>query len=254
VLARVGGDPVTRAELDFALQRVAQGRSVERIPERAKVEQRLLESLLDARAMAGLAWDAMTPAERESLGLQVRAYREELLVQRWLSAHTTPEPVSSEMVERYYRQHPRELGGGRELGFELVRSAHAPSEAERDRLIGLLAGLERVDDWQAWVGSDAGLGFEYSRTQAEPTLLEQPLRGLVEGTPVGAVSAIGQGPELLRVRVLSEREIPPRSLEDSSAEIRRRLAPMQLREGVKRAAAEAREGVAVTYPPRPAQP
>lgn len=247
ILAWVGDEPVTRAELDLALERVDAGGALVTRADRADLERRLLLSLVDARALALLAQGEMPADALRRVDLRARAYREELLVQRYLSDHATPRPVSWQMVEDYYARHPEAFGAARELSFELVRTRRPLTGPARDQAITALAGLDTVDDWAAWTLEQEPLEFDHRASVAKPELLEQPLRGLVERTAVGQVSAIGSGDLLMRVRVTAEREIPPRPLDAVSAEIRRRLAPVQLRNAIRTLAEQATETLGVRY-------
>jgi hypothetical protein len=246
-LAWVGGDAIRRAELDFALSRIDGAAAKARAQDDGDLEGRMLESLIQARALATLAERELAPSALARLELQVRAYREELLVQAYLADHASPEPLPTQQIEDYYRDNPESFGGGRELSFELVQAPVPRDDAERDRLITALAGLDAVADWADWVQTDESSRFEYRAAVARPELLERPLRDLLEATPAGAVSPIGSGERLLRARVIALREIPARPLAEVAPEIERRLAPLTLRETIREVAERAVGQLGVRY-------
>lgn len=248
ILAWVGEDPITRAQLDQALERVDTGPARLSAADQADLERRLLLSLIDARALALLAEQEIAPDDLQAIDLRAAAYREELLVQRYLSAHANPAPVSWQMVQDYYQDHPNEFGAEREVTFDLVRTLRPVQGPERDAAINALAGLDAVQDWRAWMQEQDGGLFDFRSSTARPGMLEQPLRGLLERTEAGTTSAISHGELLQRVRVTAVQEIPPRPLDEVAAEIRRRLAPMQLRDVIGALAEQATTTLGVRYP------
>jgi len=248
VLATVDGTPVTRAQLELAIERTL-GESAPLFAN-AEVERKILDSLVSGRAMARLAERDLSPAEREELELRTQAYREELLVRDYLKKHAEAQPVTTEMVAQYYQRHPEEFGGGVEKRFEIITTSGVLTEQARDPLIRQLSDPKLATaDWRARVESwrATGTPVEFRVGQARAELLEQPLRGLVESTPAGKVAPLSSSDGLMLVRVTEEKRLPARPLAEVSGEIREKLAPLQLKQAVKQLGATALGSVKVEY-------
>ncbi len=244
-VAYVNGSPITTAELDTARARFnGAGALLD-----ASFEQTLLQSLINSRAMSLLAEGELDEEEAGQLALKVAAYREELLVKAYLERHATPSPVTQEMVESYYRDHLEEFSGGSRKEFEYFSSTKGElDEEERRRILSLLAAAKENADWQGLLAQETGLALAYRKAKARVDVLAEPLETLVAATPPGEVSPVHVGAKVLLVRVISEEQLAARPLSEVAGEIRKRLAPMQLRKAVKALSAQALEQVNVTYP------
>jgi len=249
VLVTVDGTPVTREQLELAVQRTL-GDSAPLFASEEEVERKILESLVSSRAMARLAERELSAAEKAELELKAQAYREEILVKHYLQAHADPEPVTTQMVNDYYQRHPEEFGGALEKSFEVIASNRPLEDQERTELIGLLSGQAmQSKDWAALVEQWRAKGkpLEYRQNHLKLELLEQPLRSLVEPTAAGAIAPLYAKNELLLVRVTGERRLPAKPLGEVSAEIREKLAPQTLKQAVKNLSAKALKEVEVEY-------
>lgn len=247
-LVMVDDSAITRAQLELTIERTL-GESAPLFATE-EVERKILESLVNSRAMALLAERELGASERAQLDLKAQAYREELLVRHYLQAHATPEPVTAEQVVDYYDRHPDEFGGGVEKSFETITSDQALEEPMRAELITLLSGaLVRGDNWQALVATwrNAGKPLEYRQNRLKPDMLEQPLRGLVESTQVGDIAPLLVDGQLLLLRVTGEQRLPVRPLSEVSGTIREKLAPQALKQAVKSLSTKALQEVKVQY-------
>lgn len=247
-LATVDGTVITREQLELAVERTL-GNAAPMFANE-EVERKILESLVSSRAMALLAEGELSPSERAQLDLRAQAYREELLVRHYLEAHATPEPVPAEKILDYYQRHPAEFGGGVERSFETITSSQLVDDSVRSELIQLLSSASlQASNWPEQVASwrNAGKPLEYQQSRIKPELLDQPLRGLVESTPVGAIAPLVVNDRLLLVRVVEEQRLPARPLAEVSAEIRAKLAPQVLKQAVRSLSAKALQQVEVQY-------
>ena len=250
-LATVDDSIITRDQLELTIERTL-GDSAPLFAS-AEVERKILESLVSSRAMALLAERELSPSERAQLDLKAQAYREELLVRHYLEAHATPEPITTEQVADYYNRHPDEFGGGVERSFETISSSQALEEPQRSELITLLSGPSvQENDWQTLVVAwrETGKPLEYRQNRLKPEMLEQPLRGLVESTPVGGIAPLLVDGQLVLVRVTAEQRLPARPLAEVSNAIREKLAPQALKQAVKSLSTQALQEVNVQYSSR----
>lgn len=245
VLAYVDGTPITEAELEFAKVRIFGG--VEGRALLAGADDKLLDSLVASRAIALRAEKELSAEEQAELANKVASYREELLVKHYLTSHVTAEPVTSDMVISYYDGHPEEFGGGVEKAFEYVTTVGDLSPEERHAWLRALGGLSTTADWQTWVAEQHNPRLVFRQAKARTDVLDEPLRSLVERTQQGATSGVHNGSQLTIIRVTGTTTINPRPLNEVRAEIRRKLAPVQLRKAVKTLSAEAVTGTTVEY-------
>jgi hypothetical protein len=106
-------------------------------------------------------------------------------------------------------------------------------EDERRELIKLFGALAAEKNWKQWAQQHAALPIGRRQLSARSELLEQPLRGLVEATAAGATSALHVGEQLTIVRVNAKEQLSPRPLAQVSVDIRRKLAPIKMKEAIK---------------------
>jgi hypothetical protein len=231
VLAMVDGTPITDVELKQAMERFFSDQS--QIRNRAQVERRVVQSLIDSRAISRLAEAELDATDRQLLDVKVAAYREELLVKTYLADHANPQPVTGDMVEEYYRKHPEEFGGGTTKRFEIMQTTRSLKDDERKMLIQLLGNLSSEKDWHRWADSHKSLPIGWRELTANPDVLMQPLKSLVSATEMGKTSPLHVDDVLTIVRVQETQTLPAKPLPDVSAEIRRKLAPLKMKEAIK---------------------
>ena len=74
-----------------------------------------------------------------------------------------------------------------------------------------------------------------------------PLKRLVSSTKAGEVSPIHVLDNITIVRVISEKTLDPKPLDQVSAEIRKKLAPIQVRDAIKKTKEELLKSTKVVY-------
>ncbi len=244
-VAYVNDTPITTEQVDHMASKL--GLKLAQLKKQPDARNKLRETLINSRAMALLADSGMDEQARRELELAVAAYREELLVHRYLKAHVMPQPVGMEMVEEYYRKHPEEFGGGTEKNFELLRAPDGLEEGERNSLIRKISEASKAKNWKA-LASQLGEKVTYRKASARVAVLEEPLKSLVSTTAPGNVSPLNASKGLIIIRVTAEKTISPRPMAEVSSDIRKRLAPIKLKEAVKQAAEDALTQVTVRLP------
>ncbi|MCU7892441.1 MAG: peptidyl-prolyl cis-trans isomerase [Candidatus Thiodiazotropha sp. (ex Ustalcina ferruginea)] len=242
-LAYVNGSPITEDDTRHAMQKLF----TDPIPQvgREQVKQRILESLISSRAIFILARDELDAEELAQLEAKVKAYREELFVQSYLTRHAVPEPVSGEMVTAYYQDHPEAFGGGVTKRFEMIQTYRSVTEQERKALIGKLSELSNVDDWSHWLEGHKSLPINLRQLTARVEILDQPLQALVSAAGIGETSPLHIDDVITVIRVNTVDLHPPKPLAEVSAEIRKRLAPIKMRAAIKLLAEDALQKVSV---------
>lgn len=235
-LAYVNDTPITTTQVEHMATKL--GLNQAKLMKQPGAKEKIRETLINSRAMALLADSSMDEKARQELDLAVTAYREELLVHRYLKEHVVPEPVGMELVEEYYRKHPEEFGGGMEKTFEMLRAPDGLEDAERNSLIRKISESSKAKNWKALAGN-LGDKVTYRKASVRVEVLEEPLKSLLRSTSSGNVSPLSTAKGIVVVRVISEKSLPSKPIDQVSSEIRKRLAPIKLKEAVKRAAEDA---------------
>ena len=91
-------------------------------------------------------------------------------------------------------------------------------------------------------------GLVYQNAEARKGLLNKHLEQLINSLEVGQVSDVSfVDGNLIVVRVTGISQLAPKPLSEVSADIRKTLAPLQLKKAVKKASQEAIAGAEVKY-------
>ena len=192
----------------------------------------------------------MSAEEKRAFEHRVASWRAEQLVKRWLKANIEPESVSEARVKEYYEKHPQRFGGGERKRYEILQVVSADDPDLRDRAIDLLARARKTDDWARFARehSSAELPVDLRRGRSGPELENEQLRKRLERLEKGEVSSVSTaGGRVSVVRVTAEEQLAPRPLAEVRADIRRRLAPTQLRSAVKEVMDRAMTDAKVDY-------
>ncbi len=248
VLARVNGSAITKYDLEQTIRKTLGRRSAGMLDESGR--QKVLESLVASRAIAQVQELDLSPKDKAAIEKKVQAYRDELLVMRYLAKHAPPQPVTQEMVREYYESHPERFGGKTIRSYEMIASKRSLKAEERDALIKILSKPGEKKDWKKWIKKLQKQGYPvaFRRGEVSEKILHQKLRELMRPLKKGEASQLTfvKGMAYI-VRIVDEKKIPPRPLREVSAEIRRSLAPVQLKKAVKKASDEVLGKAEVSY-------
>lgn len=248
VLARVNNSPITKYELEQMMRRTVGNNATDQ--SNASFRQELLKSLVAARAIAMKAESELTQKEAAEIENRTRAFREELLVQKYLSRHVRPEPVSEQMIRAYYSAHPDEFGKKIHREYELIT---APKQGDKDRENRFLTEMHKAgahENWDQWAKSLSSRGFPvvYRRETADKNTLDKRLYQLIVSLDKGETSAptFIEG-RLYIIRITEINDVSPLPLAKVSEKIRKKLAPLQVKEAVKKASDQVLKTAKVVY-------
>lgn len=248
VLAQVGSTSISKYDLELSARSLFSRDAADALDDSAR--KQLLESLVQARAIALKREAELTEEDKAELDKQVAAYREELLVKQYLAKHTKVQPVKPELVAQYYEQNQARFGAERVRGYELITSPREVNDKERVQLMAAMRDPTAHKDWAAWSGElqKQKLPVVYQRGTTQNGALQQTLRNMVAQLGVGASSRLTfvDGRPYL-VRVLEEKATPAKPLSAVSAEIRQTLLPEQVKQSVQAASALVMKDTKVEY-------
>lgn len=246
ILAKVGGKPISQYDVDQLARRTLGDLGGETV--RRGAQGKLLEGLVQSRAIASAAEKELSPLQKLELERELSSYREQLLVRRYVEAHAPPAPVTAPMIEEYYRSHPERFGGKTRRLCEVVGASRDLGSEERNDLMKALRDAERQSDWKRWVESlsKKQLPVTLTSTSDDDQLLVAKLGDLIRSLKPGAPSAvvIVSGRPYV-ARLTGEEKAPPRPLAEVRGEIERLLAPAQLSSALERVGRDARKQVEV---------
>lgn len=223
--ATVNGTELSEEQLDFALNRFFGNQFID-----ARAERKVRESLIASRAIALRAESELDEQVLDDVELAVQAYREERLIAAYIENTTTPEPVSSQMVNDYYQANPEEFGAQTIIRLAVLEADVEKSGQPVSQLSQELNALAQATDW-----ADIQLPeyIRYYRTSTNAQLPASILAG-VSNVKTGERSGVIVGDDrLYQFRKVSVEQIPPKPLAEVSATIRKRLAATQLSKTVK---------------------
>lgn len=237
VLARVGDTEIRRSQLDVLIARL----DVPQIGEAsADLQQKMLQSLVRARALALAAERSMNGEERLEIEARVQAFRDELLAQYYLQNNVVTQPVDAAQVKDYYLDHLGKYTVPGQVNYEYFEAAPDKDldDVARHKVIAAFAQAKGHKDWRAYAEElkRRGLPVVFKAAQLQPHLIANPLRAEVQSLQEGQTSSIIYGDRVMVARVVSREAPQVRPLHQVSAEIRKKLAPMQLKQALSESA------------------
>jgi len=226
VVAQVGELPITEAEVDHQLSKLS---GLSSLADQTQVREKMLESLVLAKLMAQKQLASMSTDELKTLDLEVSAYREERLAHGFLTQSVNPQPPSVEQVSDFYQGNLHRFGGGEFVTIETWTLGSNCKVAASDS-----------NDVTALRGSLTQAGCE--KTKSRDTLLLTALakkmkikqQGISIQTPLWRA---GNGAQTVTfVEKIAARQAKP--LVEVASDIRKMLAPIQLRAAIAESKAQ----------------
>ncbi|GAA5215841.1 peptidyl-prolyl cis-trans isomerase [Corallincola platygyrae] len=246
VLVMVNGEAITENDVEFAIQKTFSEAELMLADE--GLRKKVLESLVASRAMRHAASLELTLDERERIAQRVASYEEELYVREYLRMHTTPQPVTTAMVEAYYNKHPEYFGADDVLELSVLTMSADADEANKQWFLQHVGKLKKVDDWAEQAAQWQSKQLTFSRQRVEQSKLPPKLKASVPALAIGSVSSVVVDNGQMQVVKVTERQsIPPKPLAEVSAEIRKRLAPVNVKRAVKTASEKAVETAVIEW-------
>ncbi|BEU03029.1 hypothetical protein OAG1_18290 [Agarivorans sp. OAG1] len=234
VIVSVNGQNITEEMVNFTITQMFG--EEERNHANPELRSSIINSLIASKAMSQAIAQQLDSEASKQIELKVAAFKEELLVKQFLQQNVTPTPVSSAMVTNYYQQHPEEFGAVEQLNLELAIQAANTVEQQRKVLFEKIDSLRSQQDWSASSALFTQLNLNLKTELVETSSLPIELQAITNNLPIGSTSkpTLVNG-DVYILRLLSKRQLPPKPLSEVSVDIRKRLAPIQLKKAVKEA-------------------
>jgi hypothetical protein len=246
IVATVYGEFITEKDVELMKERIFS--NADALPINESLNEKITQSLIASKAMSYLAKQVMSADDIQLIEAKAKFYVEELYVKAYLSQHAIPEPVTTTMVLEYYQNNPTLFGAKQAKVFETLSLNVSANEAERNLFLSQTDLLATVKDWQQYsVGNPEDIKLDYKKSVFREGLFDEALEAEVIRLNKDEVSNIiiikGQ-PTLLRVTDVEDVSAKP--LAQVSADIRKKLAPLQLKKAVRKATDEAMRQANVT--------
>lgn len=240
MVAKVGGDTITEAEINVALSRLGELTETQQAEARGKLMQMLIDQRLvaDAAKKAGVDKEpavafAMAQASRQVLA---EAYAERL-------AKDAPKPTESEIAE-YYAQHPelfaqRRIYRVQELELKVEPAQLAAVEAK-------LRESHSMGDFVSWV-KEQGIEGKTAMAVRPAEQIPAPLLARLSQMRDGQVTVQPGRPGYLVIQQLIESQLQPASLEQAKEAIERALVAQKRKELMEAEVKKLREAAKIEY-------
>lgn len=245
IVAKVNDTVITKSQLDYTMTRFLPKKIDENTKE--ELSKKVLRSLVDSRLMAILEEGKLDKQERELLNTKVEAYREELLVKRYITDNIEPQPITQESIYQYYQSHLEDFGQSIEKTYEIIQSKATLTETERVVLLTELSNLSTVENWLSWVTDNKKLGLSYRKATSAVEILEEPLRGLINATADGKTSPLLNKEILTVVRVEKSKKVLAKPFNQVSGSIRRMMAPQALKKSIRDHLIKLKKNASINY-------
>lgn len=247
VLATVNGTAISERQLRLHVEK--RFADSDALLADAEVSLKVLESLVAGKSMAVLAKAELDQTELELIAFETARFEEAALSKAYLKKHVDVSPVTNDMVSAYYQKHPEKFGGQKIKTIEMVSSQGQLNETERDQWLKAIAGFTEKSNWIKQTSTlNKKLPIRFQQIEVVEGLLAPDLEKIVAGLNKGQksnVSFLKDG--ITVVRVTGLRETPAKPLSEVSTVIRKSLAPIKLKEAVKKVSEKALSQVKVTY-------
>lgn len=237
VIAVVGGSEIRRSQLQVLVDRLDSAAQLA-----GNLEARMVDSLIRARALALLAERDMDASDRLALDARVQAFRDELLAQHYLRTQVVAQPVTADQVKQYYQDNLADYTQPGRVRFEYLElDVEALTQAQQKSALAELAGVASATDWSVIANRMQANGLQvlYKSARLPVELAREPLRPHLTSLVPGEASNLIYADRVYVVRVVEREPDRVQPLHEVSADIRKMLAPMQLKQALSEAAEQA---------------
>lgn len=248
VLAIVNGSQITEPDVMTAARRIFGMDAVDKLDADAK--SKVLKTLVASRAISQVAEKELSQDELARIDREAAAYREELLVNKYLMKHARPRPVSDAMIRHYYESHPEEFGAATIRTYEMITAVGKLTSGELDALALILKKRDKKRNWRAWASGlkKAGFPVSYHKGETSGGILDPRVSVMLSNLSPGRTSPVEiiNGAPLV-VRLLDEKQTAPQSLKDVYGRIKKMLAPARVKDAVREISRKALKNADVVY-------
>lgn len=234
VVARIGDIEITASEFQDHLTVLMKPQQINELSTVAR--SNILKSLLLGRVMQQRSYAKMSEQERNDLDKKVRAYRDKMLVNYYLQKKTNIDPVSEKMAHDYYLNNLEKYGKSINKKYMLVTTQSRVTEKQRSEIIARYHKLKDTDDIEK-VYMDlksSSAQFSLSKHDLDKKTSITAVDKIVMNLSQDSISSLNwiKGRPVI-VKVISENVQEAAPFSDVKTEIRKALAPIQVKAAIK---------------------
>lgn len=247
VLAKVGDTSIHQSQLDVMMDRLS---PEIREQKNEQLEKTILQGLVRTRALAGVAETQLSEVEEKQLDAKVLSFRDELLAQSYVRKNITPQPVTTEMVGQYYREHQEEYATAGVVNFEyMVTVSEKLDDGSMSQVLDAFSKAKNIDDWQRYVTGlkEKNIAVEYQSASLTPLSISKVLRTHIDKLKAGEVSDLIYGDYIYVARVITREPDMVKPMHEVSINIRKKLAPQKLKQVLSQHVDKALQDINVEY-------
>lgn len=242
VLAVVGNSTIQESHVNQVVKGMPKGMQQNLSKEARK---KILDSLVDARAIALFSASQMTDVEKASIIAQGELDVDSLYVKAYLKKHQDSVVVSGDMITHYYDENKDDYWVDGKVDYEYVYTKKPDLIGdERHKAINSLLAIKEKTDWHLAAEADF---LEYRRSTLPLSMIKAPLDVYVEQMSAGEKSNLIFDQQIYLLKVLYKAEGQFKPLAAVRNEIEKKLAPVVLRDAILKLAEQAKTSVSMSY-------
>jgi len=233
LLAIVGGTELRDSQLKVLMSRLPND-AIDTLTDETR--HKMTESLVRMRAIALEAERLLSDEERLVIDAKVDAFRDELLAKEYLSKNVSPAPVSQAMVLSYYEGNSAEFTEAGRVDYKYLSvSRDSLDDKGRKKVITAFGNAKNVRSWSKMAAKlkKQGIPAEFKRANIKPSQIAPSLAKIVKNLKAGGVSDLVYGEQIIVVKVINREAASLKPLSMVSADIRKMLAPLQLKKSLR---------------------
>ncbi|WP_396589149.1 hypothetical protein [Bermanella sp. R86510] len=220
VVARVGDEYILQTEFDYHLNKLL---GLKVIQATDSVKRKVLESIVISKLMSQKQLNGMSKQEHIELETKLNAYKEDVLTKMYLEESIKPVPPTKEQVLDYYNNNLDKFGGGNYASVEYWS-------------LGSDCSIDKTKQTKSEIKAQLSKNecyFERSTRNENLSNLAKELKVSENNLEKGKAYWITHGGEqqVLFVNSLETKNAKP--LIEVASDIRKMLAPMQLRQAIE---------------------
>jgi hypothetical protein len=237
MIAKIDGEPVYKDELDIVINHTVGEFAALQLGDDGR--KKVLESLIIRKLMSDKQLQSMGQEELRQLELEITSYREELLTKRYVREQLIAQPVTDEMIADYYQSNLHIYGENTVRRFEMARADVSYSPALQKKISLVMQELTPHSNWSETIKKARQIGqplFVVSGSSSENGLTDD-YKEIIQSLGAGDVSALYTiNGIMVRFKITELIPIPAKPLSEVSADIRKTLAPLQLKKSIQQEA------------------
>ena len=241
VVAKVNEIKISDSELDTVLMQTFGEFAAVQLGESGR--EKLLESIIIKKLMAQKQLESMSKESLHDLELAQKIFTDEYLSKQYIQENVVAEPVSDEQARNYYEDNLEQYGQ------KISRKYEKLSLPVKNNDQSVLANFNASVDWhkEAEKQRKQGLTISYSVGMQGNKGLNGFYQNVISSLEEGEVSKVYQlNKQFVKFKLVSAHKSAPKPFNEVKAQIKKTLAPLQIKQAIKKEAARLTHKATIT--------